>query len=308
VTGIVSDLRIHLLGVFRVERGGQALPGLEAGKAQELFCYLLLHRQRPHPREALADLLWGEQGPSPQARKHLRQALWQLQAAVDSPSTPVLQVQHDNVGLHPAAAVWCDAARFEQACAEAHGRRGRDLDPALVERLQAAAELYAGDLLEGCYQDWCIYQRERLQNLYLTLLDKLLEYCLTHALYESGASYGARLLQRERAHERTHRRLMYLYYRAGDRTAALRQYERCREALREELDVAPANRTAQLYEHIRQDRLSDERRAPRAANQLRLGPTEHLSRLARLRATLASLQCEVRRDLEAIDLVLERGR
>jgi hypothetical protein len=41
----------------------------------ELFCYLLLHRNKPHPRELLATVFWPE-CTTVQSRKCLRQALW----------------------------------------------------------------------------------------------------------------------------------------------------------------------------------------------------------------------------------------
>ena len=43
---------------------------------------------------------------------------------------------------------------------------------------------------------------------------------------------------------------MALYYRAGDRTAALRQFKRCEEKLAEELDTRPSDKTLELYKMI----------------------------------------------------------
>ena len=56
----MNTLKISLFGRFRAEYGSQALLDLEAHKLQELFCYLLLYRVQPHPRETLAGLLWPE--------------------------------------------------------------------------------------------------------------------------------------------------------------------------------------------------------------------------------------------------------
>ncbi|NIN69138.1 MAG: hypothetical protein GTO63_31510, partial [Anaerolineae bacterium] len=81
----------------------------------------------------------------------------------------------------------------------------------------------------------CLYERERLQNMYLAILDKLVSYSEVQGAYEAGLGYGSRILSYDGARERTHRRLMRLYYLAGDRTAALRQYDSCVEALRREL-------------------------------------------------------------------------
>jgi DNA-binding SARP family transcriptional activator len=46
---------------------------------------------------------------------------------------------------------------------------------------------------------------------------------------------------------------MRAYYMAGDRTMALRQYERCAAALAEELGVAPSTQTLMLYEQRKTD-------------------------------------------------------
>ena len=83
------------------------------------------------------------------------------------------------------------------------------------------------------------------------ILDKLLVYCMSHEEFEAGQRYGGLILRYDRARERTHQLLMRLHYLAGDRTGALRQYERCVVALREELGVRPDRRTVALYEEIR---------------------------------------------------------
>ena len=251
-------LRISLFGKFDVRLGKRRLAGLEARKVQELLCYLLLHRDRPHSREVLASLLWGENTTS-QSRKYLRQALWQLQAALslqsESAGASLLLVEPDWVQLSPKADFWLDVAAFERAYDAARGVPAKELDPDQVEGLRAAAGLYQGDLLEGWFQDWCLYERERLQNMYLVMLDKLMDYCEVHHEYEAGVDHGVRILRCDRAHERTHRRLMRLHYLSGDRTMALRQYQRCVDALREELNVEPARGTVALYHQVRADRL-----------------------------------------------------
>ena len=79
----MSSLHISLFGKLRVRLDGRVLVGFEASKVQELLCYLLLHRDPPHPRETLAGLLWGEAATA-QSKKYLRQTLWRLQSALDS--------------------------------------------------------------------------------------------------------------------------------------------------------------------------------------------------------------------------------
>lgn len=300
-------LRISLFGKFRAQCGEQTLAGLNARKAQELLCYLLLYRERPHPREKLSDLLWGDRSAD-QSKPYLRKALWRLQTALDcqteSSNGSVLLIEPDWVQLDPAADLWLDVALFEQAFTRVQSVPGEALDFSRVQVLRSAVDLYQGDLLEGWYLDWCLYERERLQHMYLAMLDKLMGYCEAHREYEAGLVYGARILRDDRARERTHRRLMRLYYLAGDRTAALRQYERCVAALDEELGVRPTQRTVTLYRQVRADQLDDPPPAPAevspASEAMTTPLPEVLGRLEQLRATLADVQHQLEQDIQAI--------
>jgi DNA-binding SARP family transcriptional activator len=291
-------LRIRLFGRFSVEHEETALDGFHLSNLQRLFSYLLYYRDRPHPREQLADLLWQRSSPL-QARKHLRQALWQLQSALDSKAEtgdrPILMVEPDWVQVHPQAGLWLDVAEFRRTSDGVRGVQGRDLSETAVERLKIAIELYRGQLLEGCYEEWCLHERRRLQNIHLVMLGKLIDHCEAHQQIEAGMVYGAHILRYDRAHEQTHRRLMRLYYLAGDRTASLRQFEHCASILDEELAVEPTERTKALYEQIKHDQLAPP--TPTAATRLGSRPDmkEILNHLERMGKSLNTLQREIGR-------------
>ena len=307
--------RIHLFGRFRVEYGDESVEGLGTFKVQELLSYLLVHRNRPRPREALASLLWGDM-PTDKARKHLRQALWHLQTALKSRNAvavdQVLVVEDHWVQLNTRAEIWLDVALLEETFAGLKDKPGWALTANEKDQLQAAVQLYEGDLLEGSYQDWCLFERERLQNIYLAMLYKLMRYCEAHNEYEAGQIFGTRILNYDRASERTHQRLMKLQYMAGDRTAALRQYERCVIALDEDLGVKPDKRTVALYEKI----CSGEPELPSNLSQLVSGSTmptatmltSIIGRLEDLELTLVDMRRNVRQDIRDIEMVLNNGK
>ena len=145
-------------------------------------------------------------------------------------------------------------ALFEQAFSLVREVAGHQLDAAQAQTLGQAIQLYHGDLLEGWKKDWCLCERERLQTNYLIMLDKMIGYCEAHEKYgQNGLAYGLRVLRYDPMREYTRRRLMHLHYLAGDRTAALRQYEHCVGALNEELGVKPSRLTVALYDQIRLD-------------------------------------------------------
>lgn len=304
----MSTLRFQLFGQFSVQRDAQLLKGLESTKEQELLSYLLVYRNRSHSREILASLLWGDTS-SERSKKYLRQALWHMQVALEAKefkSPQVLVVEHDWVQLHLPSELWLDVAVFERAFASTQGVAGKQLESSDAALLKNALQLYKGDLLEGWYWDWCLFERERLQNMYLCMLDKLMCYCEEHSEYEAGQFYGSTILRYDRARERTYRQLMHLQYLAGDRTGALRQYERCIVALEEELGVKPERRTTALYEHIRSDGITKlEPAEVRSVPAPNVPLPEVLTRLKRLQLILEAVQRRIQRDVKAVEQGLE---
>lgn len=307
----MQGFQVSLLGKFCLKRGEAEVHRLESRKAEELLCYLLVNRERAHTREALAELLWGDDF-SQQSKNYFRKALWVLQAAldplVDGAEQRLLLVESEWIQFNPACELWLDIAVIEAAFTEVKGIAGRDLSQEQAELLEAAVALHKGDLLEDCYQDWCLFERERLQYKFLILVDKLMGFCEHHREFERGLVYGEQILRYDRAHERTHMRMMRLHHLAGDRSAALRQYDKCRTALQEELDVEPGEPIRQLYEQIRQDALearytTDEvtvaaERATLQSIQARLGAFNH---------SLSQLQTQLQKDLQALERVMRKS-
>lgn len=242
---------VRLFGKLAVRVGPLDVEAVAGRRTKELLGYLLLFRDRPHHREVLAGTLWPESSTG-QSRKYLRQALWHLRALDDGDTTCPVELDGDWIAVR-SADVWLDVAELETAFTPVQATPGEKIDEGQAQRLERAVTLYRGDLLEGCYQDWCLYERERLKATFIAVLERLLGYCEAAGLAEKGLAYGEELLRREPAHERAHWRLMRLHYLAGDRTGALHQFERCRQALSEELGVAPGDRMTRLREQVRAD-------------------------------------------------------
>jgi DNA-binding SARP family transcriptional activator len=253
-----SDLVVTLFGKFTVRYGSESLLVRTPSRAQEILVYLLLHRGRAHLRETLAEILWGER-ESEHVRKYLRQALWQLHVGLlplgPKLASRLLNVEPDWVEIAEDDVVCLDVAAFERAFGEAHGSRGECLQAEQARSLSQAVQLYRGDLLEGWSQEWCLRERDRFRQMHLTILDKLMDYCEAQGEYDAGIAYGTLSLRGDPARERTHRSLMRFFALSGDRTAAIRQFERCCAALHEDLDVVPEDATLSLYIEIRNGKL-----------------------------------------------------
>lgn len=306
----MSEIRIHLLGRFSVLQDGQGVTGLRTNKLQELFSYLLLYRHSTYSRESLASLLWPETTTA-HAKKKLRQVLWQFGSALDShaetPLDRLLLVTANHVQINPEATFWLDIAIFEKTFECVEGIAGSQLDTQHVQALQHAIHLYRGPLLDGFYEDWCLYERERLQNMYLTMLEKLMSYYEGQHDYEEGIQYGMRIIACDKTHERAYRRLMHLHYLNGDRIKALRLYEQCALVLDEELGVKPSQRTTAFYKQILVEHLSTQKPTNVPGNtqgthrEVKAPLIETLDSLTHLQEILTDLQSQIKQSLQPSD-------
>jgi len=293
-------IRVYLFGRFEARFDRRQVPGLRARKVQEFLSYVLLSKQRQIQREKLADRLW-QHVESTYAKKYLRQALWQLQRAYEAEAGdgdgPLLVVDQDWVGIHGDAPIWVDARELERAFESAIEAPPGELPPLLRERLRSAVALYRGELLEGWYYDWCVYHRDTYRSLYLSLLHHLMVDAEATGNWEAGLVYGRKALHEDRASERTHALMMRLHHLAGDRTAALRQYELCETALREDLGVVPQDSTRLLYELIRDSGDGGGPAGPETTEAVLIP----LFRLRELNRSLSVLQEEVAGHIRALE-------
>ena len=128
------------------------------------------------------------------------------------------------------------------------------------EALAQAAQLYTGDLLSGfaldemSFEDWLLGERERLRELALEALARLLAHQRKAGALEAGVQTAIKLLGLDPLQEPVHRMLMRLYADLGRRGAALRQYQQCVAVLQRDLRIEPEAETTLLYEEILRQR------------------------------------------------------
>ena len=245
----MARLNLQLLGGFRARLepgGGLRLP---TRKAEALLAYLALPLGQRHPRDKLASLLWGDL-PAAHARASLRQAIFRVRRAIGDPDGACLVLDADGVALEPST-VLVDVTNFEQA-----------VTAAAPESLAQAAALYQGDLLAGLavaeppFEEWLLAERERLRELVLEGLARLLTHQRDAGRPEAALHTAVQLAAIDPLHEAVHRTLMRLYLQLGRRGAALRQYQHCVGVLRRELGVEPEPETKQLYQQVLRTRPS----------------------------------------------------
>ncbi len=276
------ELALALLGSLYIELDGKRLE-LTGQKALALLVYLAV-TQKPHTREALSTLLWGETEED-RAKASLRTALWKLRRELVS----FISADRQHVAFDFGAPHWVDLQEFGDLILNSVPNANdttlpsTTLTPARVSALVRATSLYQGDFLAGFdvigapgFDDWVLRIREWARDLATTANYQLAAHYRSTGEYRSALDYVTKLLLLAPWQEEAHRQRMCLLALCGQRNAALAQYHTCCSTLAKELNVEPMAETRELYQRIKTGRpLEDEQHHP---TQRRLhGTTWHPS-------------------------------
>ena len=252
----MEELHIWLFGRVRVAHG-EGLPEIRFTRgAQMLLAFLLLHPNRYHPREVLAELTWGDR-PDDQARGALNTALWRLRNLLEPPGitrgTYLRTTASGEVGFNWDSHHWLDLAVFEKCASCILATPPEAMLPEHACQLETILPLYDGELLEGFYEDWAIRERERLRDLHLSSLTRLMRYYRLCREYEQSQRYAQEILRLDPLREEIHREAMRLFVEDGQRALAIRQFEWCRQVLNVEMGIPPMPETEALYRQLLSD-------------------------------------------------------
>ena len=246
-------LSIYLFGSMRIEIDGVNVEEGLPPTVQDLLAYLLLHRRRTHSREVLANLLWGGY-PQERARNCLNTAIWRLRRILEpegtSQGTYLMSTSTGEVSFNAAGDFWLDVAAFEETLDRDLLSLAKNATSFHVEALTQAVKLYIGDLLEGRYSDWVLFERERLRIGYLDALYHLMCYFYVTNNFAQTLAYGRQILNSDPLREDVHRQVMRAYMKNGQRALAVKQYNHCRDMLAAELGIAPMLETQELLKQI----------------------------------------------------------
>jgi DNA-binding SARP family transcriptional activator len=205
-----------------------------------LLAYLAIATPRGfHRRDSLLALFWPESDRT-HARGALRNALSFLRHQLGE---AVIVTRGDEVGLDRTT-FWCDVTTF-LACADA-------------KTPGEALALYRGDLLEGFhvadapdFEGWLEGERDHLRGRAAEAAWALAVIEERAGNWAGAAGYARRAVALSPDYEQPACRLIELLDRAGDRGAALREYQTLEGRLAQDLEMTPSPETRSVIEGIR---------------------------------------------------------
>lgn len=240
---VSNPLTLNLLGAPEVLYQGQPLK-FRSRKVLALLIYLVTEGGQ-HRREKLITLLWPESGPK-QGGATMRSSLARLKKTLATAGSFIIAEagnlrfdtsQGYNLDLDQVEAVWQNGS---------------------LTQLQTILASTPGEFLTGFslpdapeFDEWITIQREVWHRRVEGAFERLSKLQMAQGQPSQAVETIIRWVNHAPFNETAYRRLIEAYTLAGDRPAALRVYEQCRQVLNEELGVLPSKDLTDLVERLR---------------------------------------------------------
>ncbi|HEY7482563.1 MAG TPA: AAA family ATPase [Gemmatimonadales bacterium] len=222
---------------FVARPNGERIMPQPGAKSLALLTYLALE-SRPHTREALADLFWGE-SPEAEARASLRQALKQLRDTVGE------VVQSDRRLVQLAQPIHCDVTEFLRL-AESDPQKAAAFD---IPRFLAGFSIRHAPQ----FDEWAAETRSALLQRYVGVLATLARDAMDRRRWREAVERADHWLACDRLSEEAARVAIEARYLSGDRGAALARLAEYRAALLSDTGCEPSHAFLDLGRRIEAD-------------------------------------------------------
>jgi predicted ATPase/DNA-binding SARP family transcriptional activator len=262
-----SPLVLQLLGSPQIHLDDSPI-STDRRKAIALLAYLAVndigHPRHKYSRESLSTLLWPDYEQA-KAFSNLRTTLWEVRQAIGD---GWLKADRDSIQLNAEANIELDVARFRDLLSQS---RQQSYPAERIKLLSEAVKLYRDHFLAGFnlkdapnFNEWAFAESEELQRNFADALAVLSEDYCTVGRAEQAIPYARRLAGLDPLNDSAQRVLMEVYLQAGQRSAALKQYQGFEQTLRKELGVDPQPETHALYKQIQRGEIQPVQTVQRA--------------------------------------------
>jgi predicted ATPase/DNA-binding SARP family transcriptional activator/Tfp pilus assembly protein PilF len=228
----------------------------DRNKALALLVYLAVEGG-VYSRESLAALFWPENDQS-RAYAYLRRTIFSINQTIGS---GWVEANREAVRLVKNKALYLDVDRFRvlQQKRQQQAHSTQEYCTTNLAFLQEAAHIYQNDFLSGFtlrdspdFDEWQIFQVEDLRRELGNVLVQLTNCYVYIESFDKAIQTARRCLSINLFHEEYHRMLMLTYAQAGDRSAAIKQFQECANILKSELGLEPEQETVDLLNQIKQ--------------------------------------------------------
>ncbi|MGE8944016.1 BTAD domain-containing putative transcriptional regulator [Leptospira interrogans] len=240
-------MRLRLLGGLELMSVAGASVSDATRQTRLMLACLALAGPKGLTRSELCALFWPDR-PSTQARNSLRQGLAAIRKhlLVQGDDAVALTLHSDLEVVRLSAAPGAvDVHTFHD------GATAEDRSPQIAAAQAWLGEPLAGLELPESVQQFLSSHRRSLTEQALKLAERLsMADATAREALDAAQILAQHLLMQVPSAEEAHRALMRVHLQRGSPNSALRQFERCKQALRDELQTEPDTETRRIIEAI----------------------------------------------------------
>lgn len=222
-------------------------------KAQELFAYMLHHRNQVIYRDTILELLWPDFDLARGSKQlyttiyHIRQTLKKL--GLDGMT--ISRQSLDNGYRLDMGTVLVDTEQWEEQI-----KSSKPLSQKTLEEHEQIFHAYKGHYLENHDYIWAEGERERLRRLWLSQAEYLHAFYLEHNMINAAIIINERIQQLSPLEEVSYFNLMKLYDSLNNTIVVEAQYENLIKMMEEKLDAKPNEEITAWYEQWRTQKVT----------------------------------------------------
>ena len=239
-------LQIGFLGGFQLCYNGKTVTSVNTPRMQQLLAYLILHRTTQLSRRTPAFLFWSNSSEK-QAYTNLRNLLFQMRRALPEVDNHI-RLTHKAIQWNMSSSCEVDIITFEELTKKYEKEKINQSSDQNEALLTQAVDLYKGELLPDCYDEWIDVHRERLNWRYQSALNELVLLLESKQDYFNAIHYAHLWIQCEPYNEVGWYKLLQLHAQNKDILGVMQAYNRYSDTLSAELNLKPSARIRYLYD------------------------------------------------------------
>ena len=244
-TDSLFDINVSFFGNFEMKFRGELIPDEKwLRKIRKLiFGYIILNRKRNLTKEDITEMFYSD-STSENAENIFYQLMSNVRGIFKNDykfgkktfSNSFISYEDKIIQLNPFYFYYVDSEEFENIYKKISGFGINESEK--IYLIEKAVEIYKGDFLAGFYQTWCDELRDKYKDMYLEMLENIIDIFKEKQNYQKVIYYADKLVKADSLNEEAYLLLiksnLKLYNNSSARSIAKQMIKIFKKELGEE--------------------------------------------------------------------------
>lgn len=236
-----QKLSVSCLGEYLLKDNNNDIIHLASKKGYELLAFLIFKRGSFVSKWSIMESVFSGMPPK-NAETYLNTTVYKLRKVFDLYGLKSIIISADESYRIDLKLIYIDYLDFEE--------RLLALSVENYEEAMQIERMYKGDLFGEKDYEWCMFEKERLLELYINFSKNLLKALISKDNITDALIVAKKLILIYEFDEEANCQLMKLYAKQKDKFLLERQFKRYINLLKKELGIVPNNNVYKLYNEL----------------------------------------------------------